>query len=47
MIEGLLGELAEIALIEDILLEVRGTMGILRIELTREELEKTLKPPTG
>ena len=42
LIEGLLGELVEIVLIEDILLEVRGTMGVLRIDLTREELEKNI-----
>ena len=43
MIEGFLGELDEIELNEDIMLEVRGTFGVLRMDLTREELEKTLR----
>ncbi len=43
LIEGFLGELDEIELIEGIMLEVRGTDGVLRMDLTREELEKTLR----
>jgi hypothetical protein len=43
MVEGYLGELTGMELVEDILLEIRGTSGILRIELSREELENALK----
>ncbi|UCD45074.1 MAG: hypothetical protein JSV27_00780 [Candidatus Bathyarchaeota archaeon] len=42
-IEGSLGELDGTELIEDIMLVVRGTNGVLRMNLTREELEKTLR----
>jgi hypothetical protein len=30
-------------LIEDIMLEIRGAHGVLRLGMTREELEKTLR----
>jgi hypothetical protein len=40
MVEGSLGKLIKIELIEDILLEIKGVNGTLRIEITREELEK-------
>jgi hypothetical protein len=43
MVEGYLGELTGMELVEDILLEIRGTSGVLRIELSREELENALK----
>jgi len=43
MVEGRLGELTGMELIENILLEIRGTNGILRIELSREEIEHALK----
>jgi hypothetical protein len=43
MVEGYLGELTGMELVEDILLEIRGTGGVLRIELSREELENALK----
>lgn len=43
MIEGLIGEVTEIEIIEDILLEIRATDGVLRIELSRDELKNTLK----
>ena len=43
MVEGYLGELIDIELVEDILLEIKGTGGIIRIELSRKELENALK----
>ena len=43
MLEGCLGELTAMELIEDILLEIRGTRGVMRIELSREALENALK----
>ena len=42
-IEGFLGELEGIELIEDIMIEIRGTDGVLKMDLTRAELEKTLQ----
>ena len=45
LIEGFLGELKEIGFTEGIILEIQGTNGILRIDLSEEELRKLL-PPT-
>ena len=45
LIEGFLGELKEIGITEGIILEIQGTNGILRIDLSEEELRKLL-PPT-
>ncbi|MCW4029583.1 MAG: hypothetical protein NWE92_08050 [Candidatus Bathyarchaeota archaeon] len=42
LIEGYLGELKEIGITEGIILEIQGTNGILRIDLTEEELRKLL-----
>jgi hypothetical protein len=42
LIEGFLGELKEIGIIEGIMLEIQGTNGILRIDLSEEELRKLL-----
>lgn len=47
MVEGNLGKLTHVELIEDIMLEIRGTSGTLRIELSRRELENTLKGKKG
>lgn len=43
VVEGNLGKLVKLELIEGILLEIKGDKGTLRIGLTREELEKVLK----
>lgn len=43
LIEGYLGELEEVDLIEGIMLEIRGTNGTLRMDLNEEELKKLLK----
>lgn len=43
MVAGYLGELKHMELIEDILLEIKGTSGTLRVELSRRELENMLK----
>ena len=42
MMEGDLGKLVLLELIEDILLEINGDRGTLRIGISREELEKVL-----
>jgi hypothetical protein len=38
LFEGSLGELADVSMIEGAVLEVKGTNGILRIDLTQDEL---------
>jgi hypothetical protein len=43
LVEGNIGELEEIALTEDCALEVTGTKGVLRIDMTMNELAKVLK----
>ena len=45
LIEGFLGELKELCFTEGIILEIQGTNGILRIDLSEEELRK-LHPST-
>ncbi len=40
LIEGFLGELTELGLIEDVMLEIKGSNGILRMDLNEEELKK-------
>jgi hypothetical protein len=49
LFEGDLGEPVEIVLQEDMLLLVKGTLGTLRVEVTREELKQVLqaKPRSG
>ena len=43
LIEGNLGEFEEITLHEDIMLEIRGSSGTLRIDIDREGLEGCLR----
>jgi len=40
LFEGFLGKLDELAIIEGVMLQIRGANGILRIELKKEELKK-------
>lgn len=42
LIEGFLGELEEIDIVEGSMLEVRGANGVLRMDLRKEELRKLL-----
>ena len=42
LIEGFLGKLTEIEMIEDSLLEFKGTNGVLRIDMSKEELWQKL-----
>ena len=42
LFEGFLGELKEISLVEGLMLEVRGSNGILRMDMTEEELGRAL-----
>ncbi len=43
MIEGLLGELLELNLVEGVFLEVKGSYGTLRVDLEEKELTKLLQ----
>ena len=43
LIEGFLGELEEIDLVEGVMLEIKATNGILRMDLKEEELNTLLK----
>ena len=40
LVEGFLGELEELNLVEDAMLELRGNNGILRIDIKEDELRK-------
>jgi len=40
LFEGSLGKLEELSMVEDAVLEVKGTNGILRIDLSKDELRK-------
>jgi hypothetical protein len=42
LFEGYLGELKKLSMIEGLALEVRGTNGTLRIDLSKEELHTIL-----
>jgi hypothetical protein len=42
LFEGFLGDLKEISLVEGLMLEVRGSNGIIRMELTEDELRRAL-----
>ena len=43
LFEGDLGDLEELGMVEGGMLEVRGTNGVLRVELRREELLNVLR----
>lgn len=40
--EGFLGELRNISMVEDVMLEIEGTNGVLRLDITQQEIEKCL-----
>ena len=40
LVEGFLGELAGISLVEDVMLEMRGANGVLRVDVTRDDLKR-------
>ncbi len=42
LIEGALGELEEVGMLEDAILYINGSNGTLRVDLTEEELRKIL-----
>ncbi len=43
LFEGVFGELQEISMVDDKVLEIKGTEGTLRIDVTRQELEGVLE----
>jgi len=43
LVEGTIGELVQATFVEDIILEVIGKNGILRIDLREDEIKKTTK----
>jgi hypothetical protein len=47
LFEGSLGELEELSMVEGAVLEVRGVNGVLRIDLSEEELRKMLSQKKG
>ncbi len=47
LFEGSLGKLKELSMIEGAVLEVRGANGILRIDLSEDELRKMLYEKKG
>jgi len=42
LFEGSLGELKELSMVEGAILEIKGTNGVLRIDLSEDELRRTL-----
>jgi len=42
LFEGFLGELKEVALVEGLMLQIEGTNGVLRVDITREDLKGCL-----
>ena len=42
LFEGFLGELEELGMVEEVILEVKGSNGTLRIDLDEDELRKML-----
>jgi len=43
LLEGFLGELEELSLVEGELMEVKGVNGVLRIDLNEDELSRILR----
>ena len=47
LFEGSLGELEELSMIEGAVLEVKGANGVLRIDLSEDDLRKMLSKEKG
>ena len=47
LFEGNLGELEELGMVEDIILEIKGANGTLRVEVCEDELRKMLSSKKG
>lgn len=46
LIEGYLGELKEISLLDESMLEIRGTNGIIRLDITAQDFSQLIKATT-
>ena len=46
VVEGNLGPLTDLEMVEDIILEINGASGKIRIDITRKELEMALNKKT-
>ena len=44
LFEGVIGELEELYMVEDKVLEIKGTEGTLRIDITKQELARIFEP---
>lgn len=42
--EGFLGKLQNIAMVEGVMLEIEGKNGVLKLDITQQEMEKCLAP---
>ena len=42
--EGFLGKLTSINMVEDVMLEIEGTNGTLKLDITQKEMEQCLVP---
>jgi hypothetical protein len=42
--EGFLGKLQNVAMVEGVMLEIEGRNGILKLDITQQEMEKCLNP---
>ena len=40
--EGFLGKLKNIVIVEDVMLEIEGKNGVIKLDITRQEIEKGL-----
>lgn len=47
LFEGSLGEIKEVAMVEGAMLEISGTKGVLRIDLSKDELQRLLSKKNG
>ena len=47
LVEGFLGELQQITLVEGLMLEVKGSNGILRMDMTENDLRRALPMKAG
>jgi hypothetical protein len=42
--EGFLGELTNVIMVEGVMLEIEGRNGVLKLDITQQEMEKCLNP---
>jgi len=42
--EGFLGELKNVTIVEGVMLEIEGKNGVLKLDITQQEMEKGIAP---